>query len=213
MRWRPHPRGRPFRRFCSERRMSRRDDPDQRPHRHRRCGVRRHGGACATAASPRSPTAARRCRRPIDLEGDYLVPGLVELHTDNMEKHFAPRPGVQVAEPVGGDGARHPDRRRRHHHGVRFAVAGRRARRHRPRAEPRAHGRCGLCRERAPACCAPSTACICAARSRADDAVEAVERWIDLPLVGLISINDHTPGQRQFLDPEKLRQYYRASTA
>ena len=23
----------------------------------------------------------------IDLEGDYLMPGLVELHTDNMEKH------------------------------------------------------------------------------------------------------------------------------
>ena len=30
----------------------------------------------------------------IDLEGDYLLPGLVELHTDNMEKHFSPRPGV-----------------------------------------------------------------------------------------------------------------------
>src|SRR5262249_53382164 len=41
-----------------------------------------------------------------------------------------------------------------------------------------------------------------------DDAVEAVDRWIDLPLVGLISINDHTPGQRQFLDPDKLKQYY-----
>ena len=30
----------------------------------------------------------------IDLDSDYLVPGLVELHTDNMEKHFAPGPGV-----------------------------------------------------------------------------------------------------------------------
>ena len=29
----------------------------------------------------------------IDLEGDYLMPGLVELHTDNLEKHFIPRPG------------------------------------------------------------------------------------------------------------------------
>jgi alpha-D-ribose 1-methylphosphonate 5-triphosphate diphosphatase len=38
--------------------------------------------------------------------------------------------------------------------------------------------------------------------------VQAVDRWIDLPLVGLISINDHTPGQRQFLDPAKLKQYY-----
>src|SRR5215467_9167373 len=31
----------------------------------------------------------------IDLEGDTLIPGLIELHTDNMEKHFAPRPGVK----------------------------------------------------------------------------------------------------------------------
>jgi alpha-D-ribose 1-methylphosphonate 5-triphosphate diphosphatase len=30
-----------------------------------------------------------------DLEGDYLLPGLVELHTDNLEKHFTPRPGVR----------------------------------------------------------------------------------------------------------------------
>ncbi len=30
----------------------------------------------------------------LDLEGDYLIPGLVELHTDNLEKHFIPRTGV-----------------------------------------------------------------------------------------------------------------------
>src|ERR1700754_567380 len=30
----------------------------------------------------------------IDFEGDYLVPGLVELHTDNLERHAQPRPGV-----------------------------------------------------------------------------------------------------------------------
>lgn len=30
----------------------------------------------------------------IDFEGDYLIPGLVELHTDNLEKHFMPRPKV-----------------------------------------------------------------------------------------------------------------------
>ena len=28
-------------------------------------------------------------------EGDYLLPGLVELHTDNLEKCFSPRPGVR----------------------------------------------------------------------------------------------------------------------
>lgn len=30
----------------------------------------------------------------LDLEGDYLIPGLVELHTDNLERHLHPRPGV-----------------------------------------------------------------------------------------------------------------------
>jgi len=30
-----------------------------------------------------------------DWEGDYLFPGLVELHTDNLEKHLEPRPGVR----------------------------------------------------------------------------------------------------------------------
>ena len=31
----------------------------------------------------------------VDLGGDILIPGLIELHTDNLEKHFAPRPGVR----------------------------------------------------------------------------------------------------------------------
>jgi alpha-D-ribose 1-methylphosphonate 5-triphosphate diphosphatase len=30
----------------------------------------------------------------VDLEGDLLLPGLVEVHTDNLEKHMLPRPGV-----------------------------------------------------------------------------------------------------------------------
>jgi alpha-D-ribose 1-methylphosphonate 5-triphosphate diphosphatase len=29
-----------------------------------------------------------------DWEGDYLIPGLVEIHTDNLEKHLMPRPKV-----------------------------------------------------------------------------------------------------------------------
>lgn len=30
-----------------------------------------------------------------DLGGDYLIPGLVELHTDHLEGHYAPRPKVR----------------------------------------------------------------------------------------------------------------------
>lgn len=30
-----------------------------------------------------------------DMHGDYLIPGLVELHTDHLEGHYAPRPKVR----------------------------------------------------------------------------------------------------------------------
>ena len=36
-----------------------------------------------------------KIRTSIDLNGDYLLPGLIELHTDNLEKHINPRPGVR----------------------------------------------------------------------------------------------------------------------
>lgn len=30
-----------------------------------------------------------------DLDGDYVLPGVVELHTDHVEYHMRPRPGVE----------------------------------------------------------------------------------------------------------------------
>jgi len=143
----------------------------------------------------------------VDLEGDTLIPGLIELHTDNMEKHFSPRPGVkwpavpavmahdtQIAAggittvfdslslgDVRGDTDRVQNRARM------VEAICETSQRRMTRAEHRLHLRCEV---------------------TPDDAVEAVDKWIDLPLVGLLSINDHTPGQRQFLDPDKLKQYY-----
>jgi alpha-D-ribose 1-methylphosphonate 5-triphosphate diphosphatase len=38
------------------------------------------------SSTPSSSPAA------IDFEGDYVIPGLVELHTDNLERHVMPRP-------------------------------------------------------------------------------------------------------------------------
>jgi alpha-D-ribose 1-methylphosphonate 5-triphosphate diphosphatase len=40
----------------------------------------------------RSATSVRDAE---DWEGDYLLPGMVELHTDNLEKHLMPRPKVK----------------------------------------------------------------------------------------------------------------------
>jgi alpha-D-ribose 1-methylphosphonate 5-triphosphate diphosphatase len=143
----------------------------------------------------------------IDLDGDYLVPGLVELHTDNLEKHFAPRPGVQwpsvpalmahdtqiaaagittVFDSLALSDVRGETDRVRNKERMIEAICAASERRL-TRAEHRLHLRCEII---------------------AEDAVETVDRWIDLPLVGLVSINDHTPGQRQFLDPEKLRLYH-----
>jgi len=143
----------------------------------------------------------------MDLDGDYLLPGLVELHTDNLEKHFAPRPGVkwpsmpalmahdtQIAAAgittvfdslALGDVRGETDRVRNKERMIEAICSA--SERGVTRVEHRLHLRCEIV---------------------AEDAVETVDRWIDLPIVGLISINDHTPGQRQFLDPEKLRFYH-----
>ncbi|MDR2405566.1 MAG: alpha-D-ribose 1-methylphosphonate 5-triphosphate diphosphatase [Deltaproteobacteria bacterium] len=37
----------------------------------------------------------------VDLNGDYLLPGLVELHTDNLERHLMPRPGIYWNDGLG----------------------------------------------------------------------------------------------------------------
>lgn len=39
-------------------------------------------------------TSPSQLPQAVDCQGDYLMPGLIELHTDNMEKYFMPRPGV-----------------------------------------------------------------------------------------------------------------------
>ncbi|MBS0537886.1 MAG: alpha-D-ribose 1-methylphosphonate 5-triphosphate diphosphatase [Proteobacteria bacterium] len=143
----------------------------------------------------------------IDLEGEFLLPGLVELHTDNLERHFAPRPGVkwpsvpalmahdtQVAAGgittvfdslALGDVRGETDRVRNKERMIEAIRST--SEKRLTRVDHRLHLRCEIV---------------------AEDAVETVDKWIDLPQVGLISINDHTPGQRQFIDPEKLRLYH-----
>ncbi|HWA46326.1 MAG TPA: alpha-D-ribose 1-methylphosphonate 5-triphosphate diphosphatase [Hypericibacter adhaerens] len=39
-------------------------------------------------------TGQTRLQSAVDCQGDYLIPGMVELHTDNLDKHIAPRPRV-----------------------------------------------------------------------------------------------------------------------
>ena len=50
------------------------------------------GGLIVEAAPVNAPV--------VDFGGDYLVAGLVDLHTDNIEHHFQPRPGVRWPSAV-----------------------------------------------------------------------------------------------------------------
>jgi alpha-D-ribose 1-methylphosphonate 5-triphosphate diphosphatase len=143
----------------------------------------------------------------IDLEGDYLMPGLVEIHTDNLERHLMPRPKVHWAEMpalvahdseiVGagittvldalGVGEADPDSLRGstwdamvHHFDecIRHDVL---------RAEHLLHVRCELP--------APNT-------------LDLFAPFRGHPRLRLISLMDHTPGQRQWENLDSARTYY-----
>ncbi len=145
-------------------------------------------------------------RGALDLEGDYLLPGLVELHTDMLEKHAVPRPGV--AWPAQAAVMAHDaqlaaagittvldglavgyvvDTIERPRNPRPFAEAIRSAQDQRLlRAEHFFHMRCEV-----------STAYV----------IEDFAPFVEDPLVRLVSLMDHTPGQRQFVRVEKYREY------
>lgn len=143
----------------------------------------------------------------IDCDGDYLVPGMVELHTDNLEKYFTPRPGVTwparsavtthdaqiVAAGITtvfdalslGDVMQNSRRLDNLQTMVSALHSAENDRIH--RADHFLHLRCEVSYE---------------------GTLELFESLVDHPLVRLISIMDHSPGQRQFAKEEKYREYY-----
>ena len=150
-----------------------------------------------------------RVRSGIDLEGDFLLPGLVEMHTDNLEKHLVPRPSVLWPTPltsilahdtqIAGAGITtvfdaiavgeyQENSMRRHILGL-AVDAVRQAQEHDLlRADHLIHMRCEL----------------------ADPALlDIFEPFSHDPLVQLVSLMDHTPGQRQWRDIEQLRKFQR----
>lgn len=143
-----------------------------------------------------------------DLDGDHLLPGLVELHTDHLEYHFSPRPGVlwdpipavlahdaQMvaagattvfdavrigAEPDGSTGA--PASARRLFDAVTTAGAAGIL-----RADHAIHLRCEV---------------------SSFDCSDAYDAFDDEPDVRLVSLMDHTPGSRQYADVEIFKSAY-----
>lgn len=137
---------------------------------------------------------------------EYLLPGLVELHTDNFEKCVAPRPGTRW--PLGAAALYH-DRdligagittvcdavaigdvrsgsTRMTHSAQMIATVMDGVRAGSFKVDHKIHLRCEL---------------------SFFDLVSIVERYVDEPIVALISVMDHTPGERQFVDLETFKRY------
>ncbi|WP_187431058.1 Alpha-D-ribose 1-methylphosphonate 5-triphosphate diphosphatase [Roseobacter fucihabitans] len=159
-----------------------------------------------TAIDPGTAVAAGA----IDCEGDYLCPGLIELHTDNLERHLSPRPrvdwphdaaiiahdtemaGVGIttvfdAVRVGSIVTNAPSRYPRYARKLADEISSMR-RKGALRISHHLHLRAETCSETLP------------------DELE--EFGVD-DRVGIVSLMDHTPGQRQFRDMEKFEVYIR----
>jgi alpha-D-ribose 1-methylphosphonate 5-triphosphate diphosphatase len=144
----------------------------------------------------------------VDCEGDWLMPGLVELHTDVLERHAFPRPGVRWPEQaavVAFDAQLAAAGITTSFDGLAIGYVidtGQRPRDPRPLAEAiRATQARGLLRAEhfLHVRCEVGTA----------EVLGDFEPFVDDPLVRLVSLMDHTPGQRQFVSLDKYREYYR----
>src|SRR5260370_34701346 len=143
-----------------------------------------------------------------DAAGDLIMPGLIELHTDHLEAHYVPRPKVfwdPIAAVVSYDGQLATS-------GITTVLDSLRV--WREDGAEDVDGRAGVLAK-----------AISAAREanllRSDhflhlrceipmpSVVEEAKELIHRPDVRLMSLMDHTPGQRQFRDEVKLRDYYR----
>ena len=147
------------------------------------------------------------CSQGEDGEGDYLMPGLIELHTDNLEKCMSPRPGIRwpleaaavyhdrdlasagvttVCDAIAiGDAASGSLRLTEFTPMIDVICQGQATGRF--AVEHLLHLRCEL---------------------SFDKAYEVTERYADNPLLSIISLMDHTPGQRQFVRIDKFKEYY-----
>lgn len=148
-----------------------------------------------------------RSSQALDLDGDFLLPGLVELHTDNLEKHLSPRPGVDwpstpavishdaqivaagittVFDALSIGDVNPKGKRMQQLPAMLDAIAAANAA-GLTRAEHLLHLRCEVSHP---------------------DTLSVFRDLIQQPLVQLVSVMDHAPGQRQFALESKYREYY-----
>ena len=144
----------------------------------------------------------------IDCEGDYVAPGLIELHTDNLERHLTPRPKVNWPKRAAVLG-----------HDRELAGAGITsvfdALRVGSEADQKSHGYLRYARETVDhildqinhRALKVSHHIHLRAELCTETLVEELYEFSENDRVRLVSLMDHTPGQRQFRDLSKHREY------
>jgi len=148
----------------------------------------------------------------LDAEGDLLLPGLVELHTDHLEAHVQPRPKVQwdpVSAVVSYDAQIATS-------GITTVLDSLRVWREEGAGEG-ADGQAAMLsgaidKARAAGLLRVDHYLHLRCEVPMPKVVVDTADLITRPDVRLISLMDHTPGQRQFQDPQKLREYYRGKS-
>ena len=144
-----------------------------------------------------------------DCEGAYLAPGLIELHTDNLERHIQPRPGVDwphAAAILAHDGELAATGITTVFDAVRVGTT---------RDDPDGHGR--YARPMVTEINAMSRAgrlrishlIHLRAEICSQTLLDELDEFAPEDAIGLVSLMDHTPGQRQFRDLSKLERYVR----
>jgi alpha-D-ribose 1-methylphosphonate 5-triphosphate diphosphatase len=144
----------------------------------------------------------------VDADGDLIMPGLIELHTDHLEMHYVPRPKVHwnpVSAVVSYDGQLAIC-------GITTVLDSLRVWREPGMAE--ADGQASLLADAiATARDADILRCDHYLHLRCEipmpHVVEDATELVGRPDVRLLSLMDHTPGQRQFRDEGKMRDYFR----
>jgi len=145
----------------------------------------------------------------LDMGGDFLAPGMVELHTDNLERHMRPRPGVDWphaaaiiahdAELAGCGITTVFDAMR-----VGSVVSDGPDQDYEKYARELAHELIDLRRDGA---LRISHLLHLRAEVCSETLIAELDEFGPGDRVGIISLMDHTPGQRQFRDLSKLAQY------
>ena len=145
----------------------------------------------------------------IDCDGAYLMPGLIELHTDNLERHLQPRPGVQwphVQAILAHDAELAATGITTVYDALRVGSITSSGRGYGEYARALADE---ILAVQAMGAFKISHFLHLRAEVCSETLVDELGRFEPQDKVGIISLMDHTPGQRQFADLAQLRRYMR----